>query len=190
MEEVTNFSEHRDKPVHGDEMPFLLITCGEKGTKASHGKIEIARFFDSRYEQLLGYGRSLPRLDVPSKSHTDRFTWDSYRIDIGPTLIIPTKNSTNETRAATGFKSGERVWDTPEKIWLECRKQVSQEGRNGEIVKSQCKKRTQISKEDWNDVGMILLQNDLVKQGERYVEIDWNFLFQLVNGVKKSRKGK
>jgi hypothetical protein len=187
---MTKRSKQAAKPVHADEMPFLIITCGDKGTNGPHGKAEVARFFDSRYEQMLGYGRSLPRLDLPPKSHTDPFTWDCYRIDIGPTILIQAKNSTADTIAATGFKSGERVWDTPEKIWLECRKQVSQVGRNGELVKGQCKKRTPISREDWREVGEFLLQHGLVVQGQRIAEIEWSYLFQLVNAVKKRRRTK
>jgi hypothetical protein len=190
VEEMTERSKLPLKPLHADEMPFLVITCGDKGTNGPHGKTEVARFFDSRYEQMLGYGRSLPRLDLPPKGPEDAFTWDCYRIDIGPTVLIQAKNSLADTRAATGFKSGERVWDTPEKIWLECRKQVSQVGRNGELVKSQCKKRTQISREDWSEVGEFLLQQGFVVQGQRIAEIEWSYLFQLVNAVKKRRRTK
>lgn len=185
---MTNFNKQIKQELIEGEMPFLIITCGDNRTKIPHGKIEIARFFDSRFEDFSGYGRSLPRLDIPARKHTDEFTWDCYRLDIGQTALIPGNKTTPETRAATGYKSGERVWDTPEKIWLECRKQVSSVGRNGEIVKKQCKQRTQISREDWNEVGEFLIQNGLVRLGERNAPIEWDFLFQLVNAIKKRRK--
>lgn len=182
---MTNFIKRLEQPLQEDEWPFLVITCGDNHSQDPHGRIEVARFFDSRFEDSAAFGRSMPRFDLPNLTPSDVFNWDCYRLDIGPTGLKKLPNG--ETLATTGYKSGERLFDSLKRIQIGCQGQVPTETRGGKIVDKPCSEKTNISREDWREVGKLLVTHGLVKKGERYSFVDRKFLASLVKGIQTTR---
>jgi hypothetical protein len=182
MEKVTNFYKQIGRRVEPNQMPWIVITHGNKQNDP-HGRTIIAEFFDSRFDNS---GQARPRVDMPEKSSQDAFTWDCYRLDIAPTNLIPPRKGETDTRFATGNKSGERIFDTPDGFSLECRGLISKETKNG-IESKPCRPITVVTREDWNEVGTLLIELGHIKPGQESYELTWSFLFGMITRLRKSR---
>jgi hypothetical protein len=182
MEEIAKPSKQIVNPVGPNQMPSIVITHGNKQNDP-HGRVVIAEFFDSRFDNA---GRAMPRFDMPAKSSDDEFTWDCYRLDIGPTNLIPARRGESYQRSATDNKSGERIFDTPDGFSLECRGLVFKETQKGMKAKP-CRPKTKVTREDWDLVGEFLKSGNLITPGQATYEIEWSFLFALITAIRTQR---
>ena len=163
-------------------MPRLEITCGNSNTQDPHAEIVIAAYFDSRFD----LGKALPRLDIQEPSRNNEFTWSHYRQDIGTSKIIPPKNENSDSRITTGYKSGEKIWDTPEFIYLECRKKIWVE-TNGKRRLKHCHPREKISRADWNEIGRLLMEQEVIVPNPQPKKLPLNLILRMRKKVDENR---
>jgi hypothetical protein len=186
MEKIANPYKQIGRSVELTQMPWIVITHGNKQNDP-HGRVVVAEFFDSRFDNS---GRAMPRLDMTEKSEKGEFTWDCYRLDIAPTNLVAPRKGEADTRSATGNKSGERIFDTPDGFSLECRGLIPKETKNGIEAKA-CRPRTVVTREDWNEVGEFLMEQKLIVPGQDSYELQWAYLFDLITLIRTRRnKGK
>lgn len=184
MEKVKNIYKNLGRPVQANQMPWIVIYCGNKDN-IPHGKSQCIEFFDSRFD----IGRALPRLDMPEKSMNAEFSWDCYRINIGATNVISNNKTGGENKPSTGYKSGERVWDSPEGFFIECRNNFEKQTARG-IQSKQCHQKTWIRRDDWNEVLEILKSDNRLEIGGKECELSWQFLGNLISNIQTRRNAK
>lgn len=187
---MTDFYKQLERPLQEGEWPFLEIVCEGNSTNGQHGKTIVANFFDSRFEDLTAFGVSLPRLDLPNASPDSEFTWDCYRLDIGSTNIVRAKGLVEYPRAATGYKSGETIWDSKNFVQLECRKRLPAIGRNGEEIKKTCCKKIRITRAEWNQIGEFLITQKQIQQGDRTAQVNLRFILGLLDRVRRANNSR
>lgn len=169
------------RPTEPNQMPWLVITCGSKENEP-HGLIYVAEFFDSRFANS---GSALPRTDMPVDA-SGPFLWDYYRLDMGRPQTLAADSRGGDPIATREHKSAQLNWDKPEGFTLECRQRVLKESRNG-FREVQCKERTNVSREDWNEFGHILLKSKALVEGSTPFHISWAFLFEQITAIRTRR---
>jgi hypothetical protein len=144
--------------------------------------IYVAEFFDSRFATS---GSALPRTDMPVDT-SGPFLWDYYRLDMGKTQILPPDKQSGDPIATREHKSAQLNWDKPDGFSLECPQRIIQESSNG-FREVQCKEKTIVSREDWNEFGQILLKSKTLIEGSNPIFIPWAFLFEQITALKTKR---
>jgi hypothetical protein len=170
------------RPTEPNQMPWIVITCGNKENDP-HGLSWVAEFFDSRFPSA---GYAYPRNDMPQIATQD-FSWDCYRQDIGKVQLLPPLKPGDDPVSAREHKSALRNWDTPDGFYIECRQPVMTEKLYG-ISTSQCKKRTHIRREDWNEFGKVLLESKTLVEGAKPYLISWSFLMRQIHAIQGRNK--
>lgn len=169
------------RPTEPNQMPWIVITCGSTDNEP-HGRIVIAEFFDSRFANS---GSALPRTDMPVDA-SGAFLWDYYRLDMGKPQILPADSQGGDPIATREHKSAQLNWDKPEGFTLECPQRIIQESSNG-FREIQCKEKTSVSREDWNEFGQIWLNSRTLIEGSDPIFVPWTFLFEQITAIKTKR---
>ncbi len=172
------------RPTAPNQMPWIVITCGNKESDP-HGLSYVAEFFDARFSSA---GSAMPRTDMPIVESMP-FTWDNYRLDIGKFQLLAPQKAGDDPVAAREHKSALRNLDNPEGFSIQCTQPVLYENRTG-ITTSQCKDRTFIKRQDWNEFGAVLLENKVLVEGAAPFFISWENFMSKIHGLQAQRNSK